>query len=228
MPEARIGKAIHTAMEHALLGRQLFDAIERARGTLITAHEQTRFDAILPGVQVFVDEVDVFRRRRHVNRQLVELPLAIREDLGSTSFYAKDAFYRGILDAAFVFDNSHLAVIDHKTGQRSERRSVHEQLEGYAVLTAAYFQRIEHVWLGIYWVSATHLDWAKPVHTSHVRHVFVANVMRNIEAAALAVDDGPRPNTGSWCERCSYRSVCPEGKRVRFEPVEPERDDFDL
>ena len=36
------------------------------------------------------------------------------------------------------------------------------------------------------------------------------------EAAALAVDDGPRPNPGSWCDRCSYRGICPASRERLF------------
>jgi hypothetical protein len=53
------------------------------------------------------------------------------------------------------------------------------------------------------------------------------DVLDNIEAAALAVDDGPRPNPGPWCDRCSYRDRCPASKELRYEPVEYYEDDED-
>ncbi len=220
MPEARVGKAIHAAMEQVLLGTPLLDAVEEARETLETTREEDRFDAIRTGIQPFVDRIDTFRRRRRVHRQLIEFSAAIREDLTPTAFYSGDALYRGILDAAFVFDDDRLALIDHKTGERSTRLSIGEQLQGYAVLMAAYFRHIRHIWLGIYWVACAQLDWAKPITSSDVNQHFLPNVLSNIEAAALAVDDGPRPNSGTWCERCHYRSICPDAQKLRFEPVE--------
>ena len=225
MPEARIGKAIHSAMEHVLLGKSLFDAGQRARKGLTNSSEEQRFDALRPGVEIFIERVDDFRRRRQVDRQLVEFRLAMREDGTSTSFYANDAYFRGILDAAFLFDSNQVAVIDHKTGQRSFRSTITEQLEGYAVLAAAYFRTLQHLWLGIYWVSDAQLEWSDPVHIQTVREQLLPRVLDNIEAAALAVDDGPRPNPGVWCERCGYRTVCPAGQRVRFESVEVNPDE---
>jgi hypothetical protein len=50
-------------------------------------------------------------------------------------------------------------------------------------------------------------------------------IQSTIEAAALAVIDGPRLNAGAWCGFCSYRSICPAGREIRFEPcdeLEPE------
>lgn len=220
MPEARVGKAIHAAMERVLQGAPLPNAVEEARQTLDSDRETARFDAIRAGIQQFVDRVDSFRRRRRVNRQFIEFPLAIREDLTTTTFYSGDAFYRGILDAGFIFDDDNLALVDHKTGQRLSLGSIGEQLEGYAVLTAAYFRNVRRVWLGIYWVGPAELEWEGPVQLSDINQYFLPRVLDNIEAAALAVDDGPRPNPGAWCERCNYRSVCPSAQEVRFEPVD--------
>ena len=226
MPEARIGKAIHAAMEQVLHGTSLFDAGDGARQSLTSVREEQRFDALRSGIEIFIQHVDTFRRERRVDRQLVEFRLGMREDGTATTFYAGDAYFRGILDAGFLFDVDQLAVIDHKTGQRVFRHSVVEQLEGYAVLAAAYFRHIEHLWLGIYWVSEAHLEWSEPVQVSEVREQLLSRVLDNIEAAALAVDDGPRPDAGVWCERCGYRSVCPAGREVRFEPVEPSHEEY--
>jgi ABC-type nitrate/sulfonate/bicarbonate transport system substrate-binding protein len=55
----------------------------------------------------------------------------------------------------------------------------------------------------------------------------VPDLFDNIEAAALAIDDGPRPNPGSWCDRCSYRELCPASRELRYEPVEYYEDDED-
>lgn len=220
MPELRVGKAIHSALEQILLGTPLFDAVAEARQQLESEREVARFDAIGVGIRPFVERIDEFRRRRRVRRQLIEFPLAMREDLTTTTFYNSDAFYRGILDVAYVFDSDNLALVDHKSGVRTGQRTIVEQLEGYAVLAAAYFRNIGRIWLGIHWVASGVLEWARPVKTSDVNQHFLPRVLDNIEAAALAIDDGPRSHPGSWCERCAYRSICPTGRELRFEPVD--------
>ena len=57
---------------------------------------------------------------------------------------------------------------------------------------------------------------------AEINQRILPEVVDTIEAAALAVDDGPRPQTSTWCLRCSYRSICPAGREVRFEPVDDE------
>ena len=225
MPEARVGRAIHTALERILLGTALFDAVAEARTILATEHELARYDAIGAGIRPFVERIDEFRRRRAVQQQLIEFPLAIREDLSTTTFYSGDSFYRGILDLAYLFDDDNLALLDHKSGARVGHRNIVEQLEGYAVLAAAHFRHVRRIWLGIHWVASGELDWARPVQTSEVNQYFLPNVLDNIEAAALAINDGPRTNPGPWCESCTYRSICPVGRELRFEPVDDDEPD---
>ena len=220
MPEARIGNAIHTALEHVLQGKPLFESTQNARQTMRNQYEEGRFDAIAPGVGIFAEHVEDFRRTHSVDRELIECRMGIREDGAASKFRGRGTYFRGILDAGFLFDGNQLAVIDHKTGQRSLRHTIAEQLEGYAVLAAAHFRQVQHLWLGVYWVSSAHLEWAEPVQIDDVHERFLNNVMDNIEAAALAVADGPRPSTGPWCERCGYRTVCPAGRDIRFEPVD--------
>jgi RecB family exonuclease len=224
MPEARIGKAVHAALEEALAGAALPAAVEAGRALLADPLEQGRFDHLSGGIAPFLGRIEQFRRQRRVSRELVEFSLAVRENFSSTQFYAGDAFYRGVFDVGFLYDDGSLAVVDHKTGARTPNLAITDQLEGYAVLAAAGFRSVRRVWLGVHWVADAEVDWARPLSTAEIQSDLVPRVLANIEAAALAVDDGPRSNPGVWCERCSYRSVCPTGIQFRFEPVEPDED----
>jgi CRISPR/Cas system-associated exonuclease Cas4 (RecB family) len=225
MPETRIGKAVHAALELCLGGTPLGDAAATARTALEGEIERGRYDGLVAGLPGFLTRIEEFRRRRRIGRELIEHQVALRDSFTPTAFYAGDAFYRGVLDLGFVYDDN-LAMIDHKTGVRSMRLGVVEQLEGYAVLAIAAFRAVRRIWLGVHWVAAGDVTWAEPISPRDVDHVLKPRLLGNIEAAALAVEGGPRPNPGVWCERCSYRSVCPAGLEFRFEPVDDDgRDD---
>ena len=119
-------------------------------------------------------------------------------------------------------------ILFHQAGwSRGEYREIAPKLvdKGYAVLAAAQFPTARRFWLGVHWVADSELEWARPVRPSEINQRFLPNLLDNIEAAALAVDDGPRPNAGTWCFFCNYRSVCPAGRDVRFEPVDDEEPD---
>jgi hypothetical protein len=212
MPEAWIGKAIHKAIELVMAGTPLTESLNMARADLATEIEQMRFDQLANGIQPFATRIAQFRRRRRVARQFVEYSLAIREDLTTTAFYAGDAYYRGVLD---------------KTGVRLSGTSIADQLEGYVVLAAAAFRHVRTFWLGLHWVAERAVEWSSPVTPEIVIRKLVPDLLDNIEAAALAVDDGPRVNPGPWCDRCSYRAVCPASREMRYEPVEYCEDDED-
>ncbi len=227
-PAARIGKAIHAALEEALKGTASTEALQTASKKLEDKHEHAAFDRIGQGVQPFVDRIAAFRKKRHVSRQLVEYTAAVREDFGPTQFYSGDAFFRGIFDVGFLFDGDHLAIIDHKTGVRHWWHSTSDQLEAYATLSAASFRGVKHFWLGVHWVADSDVDWTKPVTRDEVRGRLLPRVMDNIEAAALAVHDGPRPNTSAWCGNCGYRSICPAAQAARYDPVDDEDPEDEL
>ncbi len=226
MPEARIGKAVHAALEVALGGAPIEMAVATARALITDPLEQARFEHLSGGIPAFLSRIAEFRRRRRVRRALVEFSLAVRENFTTTQFYAGDAFYRGIFDVGFIYDDT-LAVVDHKTGARYRNLANTDQLEGYAVLAAAGFRSVRRVWLGVHWVADAEVDWVHPISVGEIQHDLVPRVLANVEAAALAVHDGPRANPGVWCERCNYRSVCPSGIEFRFEPVDPDELDFE-
>jgi hypothetical protein len=225
MPETRIGKAIHKAVELTLMGTPLTEANETAKKDLQSDTEQARYDGLASGIPAFTARLAQFRKRRRVARQLVEYSLAIREDLTTTQFYAGDAYYRGVLDLGYLFEDDSLALVDHKTGARIPGTSIADQLEGYAVLAASAFRHVKRFWFGVHWMAERAVEWAPPIAGDYVRDRLMPNLLDNIEAAALAVDDGPRPNPGSYCDRCSYRSLCPASREIRYEPVEYYEDD---
>jgi PD-(D/E)XK nuclease superfamily len=229
-PEARIGKAIHKALEFSLHGRPASTAAQEARVPLVSEEEQHKFDSLAASIEPFVRRVQDFRRRKRVARQLVEYSFAIREDLSATQFYSGDAYFRGILDLGYLFGDDAIALVDHKSGVRftgGGASAIGDQLDGYAVLAAAAFRHVRWIWLGIHWVSDRALEWGAPMPIEHVQEKLAPVLLDNIEAAALAVDDGPRTNPGAHCDRCAYRSLCPASKEPRYTWTAYEDDEDD-
>jgi RecB family exonuclease len=220
MPEARIGKAIHAAIEAVLGGAPVDEAATAARVVLKEADEQARFDHLTTAIPPFVERLREFRKRRRIQRQLVEYSLAVRDDMTPTAFYSGDAFFRGVIDVAYLYDEDSAAVIDHKTGVRWPGARMSDQMEAYAVLSALSFRSVRRFWLGLHWVAERAVEWMTPLEQHEVHERLVPLLLDNIEAAALAVSDGPRTHPGYQCERCSYRNVCPASRENRWELVE--------
>ncbi len=220
MPETRVGKAVHKSLELALGGMLLPLAIDEGVSELGTRDEEDRHRRICLNIPVYLTRIEAFRKKQQVGRQFVEYRLAMTSDGQSTAFYAKDAFYRGIVDVAYRYGDNCLALVDHKTGMRQPNANIAQQLESYAVLALGTFRNLRKVVLGIHWVTDASIEWAPALSPEQIQEELRPNVLANIEAAALAVADGPRCHESPWCERCSYRSVCPQGDLARFEPID--------
>ncbi len=224
MVEAKIGKAVHAVLEKVLGGILLPIAQEECATDLSTEEELSKYAALCAKIPAFIERIGTFRRRNRVGRQLIEARLAVRTDFSPTQFYSGDAYLRGVIDVAYFYGDGNLAVVDHKTGARRANVDVTEQLEAYAVLTVATFKSAKRVWLGIHWVADGEIDWAPPISRGEVNQKLLPRVQAGVEAAALAVLEGPRTNPGSWCQWCNYRTLCPVGREMRFEPC----DDYDV
>lgn len=208
--DARLGKAVHAALEAVIRLEPMEKALAAARTELLHDEERTRFDELAAAVRAFGERIAAFRQRRRVRQEMIEHKVAVNAELAPTSFIAKDAFFRGVFDAAFVFDDGVLAVVDHKTGVRRETTDHAEQLEGYATLAAAHLgPQVRKVWMGVHYVAEAAMAWSEPVPVDAVRAEFAPRLVGRIEQAAAAVANGPEPHPGGFCERCSYRAICP-------------------
>jgi len=207
-PETRLGKAVHGTLEAVLRKTPLAEAVAAGRKLLLTDEERARFDELAVAIGRFGDRIESFRARRRVRSELIEHRLAVTFDLSPTDFVATDAFFRGVWDAGYLFDDGILAVVDHKTGARRPGADYAEQLGGYATLAAAHFGSVRRVWLGVHFVAEAALEWSAPVEIADVRREVAPRLLATIEQAAQAVRDRT-PKMSTWCRRCSYKSICP-------------------
>ena len=60
--ELRLGKAVHAALEQALLGKSLFDAMEEARKQVFGDEEQARLARFVEPIGLFLTRIAEFRK----------------------------------------------------------------------------------------------------------------------------------------------------------------------
>ena len=152
----------------------------------------------------------------------------MREDLTTTQFYAGDAYYRGVLDLGYLFDDDSIALVDHKTGVRIPGTLDHRSARGLrGARRVGVPPRAARSGSASTGSPSARSSGARRSRPRSIVDELVPDLLDNIEAAALAVDDGPRANPGTWCDRCSYRGLCPASRELRYEPVEYYEDDED-
>ncbi len=207
-PDTRLGKVLHSVLEAVLHQAPPAEALAIARRNLLDDEERARLDVLAPAVERFAERIVDFKLRRRVRTELVEHRLAVAFDLAPVEFTARDAFFRGVWDVGYVFDDGQLAVVDHKTGVRRPGADYADQLKGYAVLAAAHMGAVRRLWLGLHFLVDAALEWAAPVDIDRVHEEYAPRLVAQIEDAARAVATRA-PNLSTWCLRCSYKSICP-------------------
>jgi CRISPR/Cas system-associated exonuclease Cas4 (RecB family) len=226
-PAVRIGKVVHGALEKVLAHAPMETVLEEGRRELLNDEEKARFEELAKSVEKFGERIADFRRRKQVTNEFVEHKLAVRADLRATVFHAKDAFFRGVWDAGFVFDDA-VAVVDHKTGMRRPASEFADQLGGYALLAAAHLKQTRRVWLGIHFVEAGEMEWTQPVALADVNQTYAPKLVEGIEQAAANVARGPIPQINEYCSFCSYHAICPAMRATDGVAPPPRREPVQL
>jgi hypothetical protein len=73
---------------------------------------------------------------------LVEQKLGLTEALQATEFFADDVWWRGVVDALYIFDNGTAICLDHKMGKR---KNDFTQLQLFACAVFAAFPEVQRV-----------------------------------------------------------------------------------
>ena len=220
-PEARLGKAVHLALELALSRSGLEEGLAAGRKQLLTEPEKERYETLARMVGDFTERVAAFRSRRRVRVQLLEHRVAVDAQFRPTGFIAKNAFFRGVWDAGFLFGGGVLAVVDHKTGIRRSLESFADQLEGYAAVASAIVPRLRKMWIGVHFVADGQVEWQGPLEPDRVKDEFVPRLLAQIEDAAANLGECTEPRPSSFCQICSYQAICPavRGEVSRLPPL---------
>lgn len=136
--------------------------------------------------------------RMRPGKRLVEYKFALTAGFRPTEFFAKDAWCRGVIDAA-VLGTKSATVMDWKTGKVKED---HDQLKLFAGVTFAAYPYIEEVRTGYVWLAHNKLTpktFTKD-DTAEIWQEFLPRVQRLTRAAER--DDFPPKPSGlctKWC-----------------------------
>lgn len=148
-----------------------------------------------------------FAKRQGVNGQVVvaEQKLCINENMEPTSWFAKDAWCRGIIDVA-VFKDTKAFAGDWKTGKRKEDS---DQLALFAGLMFAHYPDVEEVKTAFIWFKEDKID--KDVFFREHQHEIWQRFFPRIAQLekSFEMDRWPHKPSGlcrGWCpvKDCKY------------------------
>lgn len=207
----RVGVGAHGVLERLERGEPMDRAIEGASEEHhLSAEERAGMQRFIAGMRAFMETLARFRAHSAITRELCEAKLGLTAGLEPTEFFARDAFFRGALDLCFVLSDNRVAIVDHKTGKKSDLKWHAAQLRSYAVMALAHFPRLRKVWPAIHFVGDAEVVWGRPTLAEEIRDGVRAWFIAWInEAAERANEPDPRPVVSRFCDFCSYRPICP-------------------
>ena len=133
-----------------------------------------------------------------------EVKVALTEDLKQTSFFAKDAWFRGIVDLMFVKDQT-LHLCDYKTGKAKDLQSQDfTQLIYYAVYFFVVYKYVQKVRLSFVYVEHNTENVLELSRESC--ETYTQRLKQNVEILESDTEFVPKK---SWkCNYCSFKNLC--------------------
>jgi RecB family exonuclease len=180
----------------------------RSHGNLVHKAFENHVNGTVPLAEQYADLRPLADRiKSEPTRKECEMKIALTANLTQTTYFAKDVWFRGVLDVALIYPKS-VTVIDYKTGNR---KPADDQLELFAGVAMRVFPFAETVTTGYLWLKEHKVDKVKYVRADEpgIWQNFTARVHR-IEQAIAANNFPPRKSglCREWCpvgkSRCEH------------------------
>jgi len=181
----RHGERIHADLEHRLINQKPL------------TYDTEQYEVLCQTIEVLATGGEL-----HAERQL-----CLNENLTPTSWYAKDAWLRSILDVLILKDNEAI-VMDWKTGKR---RPDFTQLQLFALQVFKHFPEIKSVKSSFVWLRDMEMD--TEVFTVDKTNLMWADMLSRIERIQQSLDNDNWPAKPSGlCNWCPAKNICEYAK----------------
>lgn len=171
------------------------------------AEKYVRDDEALPEAFKYVKpKLDMLRSLE--GDKYCEFKMALDKDLNPCTFFAEDAWCRGIADLLIVNNDKGVArVVDYKTG-KSAKYADAAQLELMALMVFKHFPKIRKVKGGLLFVVAN--DFKTADYVAEKEHTYWRTWMQDVHRLEIAHQTGVwNPSPSGLCRRHCVVTTCP-------------------
>lgn len=219
------GKAAHRILEFLVKGRSIGDSFKEAKkefeGVLTSDLWASEVETLELSIQSFSERLETFEKKIGIKRFIPELRIGVNKDWEPTGFFAKDVYWRGVVDLVIQLNNGDVIILDHKTSAPPIMgvRAFKDQLEVYKLLIHYGIEKIKGAQSGIHFVKAGEIildeyTTAKEIEESlKPRFEFYTQgaIDRLMELGFFKhIRSAP-------CKWCDFNDVCKEGKLKELE-----------
>lgn len=234
---ADAGTTAHKILEYVVLGKSIEDSYAAAKidhcqvppeflkkGTANLTQKQWD-ESIVPlenSIITFKEKLDTFERNNKVVAKHTELKLGVTKDWKRTTFFAKDVYFRGIIDLAIEIEANpgyanDLLIIDHKSGGgefgRPSTKNYQQQLDSYKPMFHYGFKKVSGATAGINFIRAGVSAYDEFCDAQTIETTLRNKVEWVIDGAVdTTIERGFFKHVrGSHCVYCKFNDQCKPG-----------------
>lgn len=222
--DAKVGIVAHEILERRVTGKPRAEARQAAaEKNPLTSDEQEMLKMLEDNMEHFLRRFDTFCKAQGVTKILTEVKWGFTEDYRPTPFFAKDVYFRGVLDLGAITSDATLFVLDHKSGIAKDLgrdQKKRQQLQSYGVLAVPNLPEIGGVRAGIHFLQGDdpdlRLQWTDFVPAEQLRRAYapwlftrINECARNLIGEKFEARPTKKMPKGWPCHWCNYQAQCP-------------------
>jgi len=213
--ESLTGIIVHRALELALDNFPVKHAFRQALDENPVLSDQR--DQIMSFFQQVERMVKTFANLRvawgvkgDIHSVMIERKWGLTADFKNAEFFARDVFFRGVVDYALLTAKNNVVIVDHKTGKERDLSYYENQFRAYCLLALAKMPTLKAVQTGINFVLNDRLLWSpKAITAEQIRDEYQPWLLAHINKTCEGLTKPPEPNVQRLCDWCGYKPYCP-------------------
>lgn len=234
---ADVGTIAHRILEHVVLGKGVGDAyaatkrehcevpyefIKKGFANITSAKWIQSIETLEANIITFAEKMEMFERNNNIIAKHTELKLGVTKDWKKTTFFAKDVYFRGIVDLVLEIETEpgyrpDMLIIDHKHGGgefgRPSTKNYQQQLDSYKPMIHYGFKPLSGAQAGIHFVKAGTTAYDEYASAEEVETTIRKKVEWAIDGAVdSTIERGFFKHIrGNHCQWCEYDTQCKPG-----------------
>lgn len=224
---ADVGSAAHRILELVMMGKTQSVSYELTKKEFVpeklTDEQWVEYvESLDVQISAFKERMDAFFRKHSVKRVFTEMKIGVTKDWEPCGFFAKDVYFRGIVDLSVKLDDGTLIIIDHKTGGFSGGgiKVYESQLNSYKPLFHFGVEPVTGSLAHIHFIRDSEVKAGQFHDSSTIEKRLVNQLEWDFDCAVDRVKEIGyfKHVAGSTCKWCDYQSLCKQDKVLK--PVE--------
>ncbi len=223
--QTTVGKAAHKILELILKGSSIKEAYATAKVEYSTVLSEPTWveqvESLELSITKFKERIQEFQSTNPVKAFHHELRLGITRDYKPTTFFAKDVWFRGVLDTVIELQNNDAIYLDHKTGAASAGglKNYKKQLDTYKILHHFGKTKVQGSQSGIHFIREGVILLDDYTETADIESSLVKGMEFRLECAVDNLNNLGyfKHVAGSHCKWCDFAKECKSGELKSLE-----------